>query len=92
MGVPIMLYNWSGKPYRSPQIDVCAVVVQATCPIVIRRREDGVMEYVPEILQYRELWETEGFHDQADMDTWFSAKMKPGQEIERHLMFFERMK
>ena len=35
VGKPIMLYNWSGAAYRSPQIDVAAVLVVETTLIRI---------------------------------------------------------
>ena len=37
VGVPIMLYNWSGAAYRSKQIDVAAIIVQGFWLIEITR-------------------------------------------------------
>lgn len=37
--VPIMLYNWSGLPYRSKQVDVAAVICTGTKPLRIERHE-----------------------------------------------------
>ena len=89
VGRPIMLYNWSDKPYRSPQIDVCAVEVVETSPILITRDAAGEMSYcMIEPLPFP-LWQCEGFDSQDDMDAWFSAKIKPGQSIEKHLMRFQ---
>lgn len=49
-GKPIMLYNWSGKPYGSPQRDVCAVEVFHTKPITITKTADGAMSYSPNVV------------------------------------------
>ncbi|MCL5460053.1 hypothetical protein M3M33_15560, partial [Loigolactobacillus coryniformis] len=45
VGVPIMLYNWSGAAYRSPQIDVGVVTVSGWWPITIAHTESGEMRY-----------------------------------------------
>ena len=86
-----MLYNWSGAAYRSPQIDVAAVTVESTSPIIINRLPSGAVLYVystggDERLAC--LWACEGFEDGHEMDAWFSAKMKPGQSVTKHLMLF----
>lgn len=91
IGKPIMLYNWSGRPYASPQSDVAAVTVEETTPIKITRLPSGAMLY-----EYSTggderlacLWHCEGFNDGHEMDAWFSAKMKPGQTMKKHLMRF----
>lgn len=91
VGVPIMLYCWSGKPYRSKQSDVCTVVVEEVAAITIGRWPDGVMRYEvhrPALLRGRELWSCEGFRSQDDMDDWFRGKMKPGQCVTKALMRF----
>ncbi len=101
VGKPIMLYNWSGKAYASPQRDVAEIVVEKTMPISIERSTDGrrVEFWISrENLNSlalpcdRPLWQCEGFDREADMQAWFSAKMKPGQVIERHLMRFRLVK
>lgn len=92
VGVPIMLYNWTGAPYRSKQADVAPVVVVETTPIRIGRLrgETGFMCYHPEngIHRGRLLWECEGFFSQAEMDDWFRATLKPGQWLTKALMCF----
>jgi hypothetical protein len=91
IGKPVMLYNWSDKAYRSKQIDVCAVEVIETSPILITRDAAGEMSYCMIEPLPKPLWECEGFESQQDMDAWFSAKMKPGQSIEKQLMHFRRI-
>ena len=86
VGKPIMLYNWSGKPYRSPQINVTPVEVVVTQSIDIQRCYDDAMAY-----RYPcnwQLWEGEGFNSQSDMDDWFRSKLKPGQIVTKSLMRF----
>lgn len=91
VGKPVMLYNWSDKPYRSKQIDVCAVVVVKAWPILIYRNKSGAMEYHTKAQLPFHLWECEGFDSQEDMDAWFSAKVKTGQSLEKQLMRFRRI-
>ncbi len=87
IGKPIMLYRWSGKPYSSPQIDVCPVVVTYIHPITISNTPEG-MRYSISFVSGTILWECEGFDSGEDMDSWFSSKIKPGQTVEKHLMRF----
>ena len=88
LGVPIMLYNWSGKPYRSPQVDVAAVVVTRTYRIHIKRTAGQVMFFLSAPELPGALWQCEGFASRAEMDAWFAATMKPGQSVTKHLMRF----
>lgn len=93
VGKPIMLYNWSGKPYGSPQRDVCAVEVTHTQPITITHSHTGRMFYKvasPEAGESQSmLWRHEGFDSQDDMDAWFLAVLKPGTTTEMHLCRFK---
>lgn len=89
VGVPIMLYNWSGLPYRSKQVDVCAVVVLGFWPIVIVHQLDSKMLYGCGMENARPLWETEGFESQEDMDEWFRKVVKKGDTVFKHLMRFK---
>jgi hypothetical protein len=93
VGVPIMIYNWSGVAYRSKQIEVGPVMVTETTPISITRPVRGDLWYSLEgdILQGKPLWRCEGFASQDEMDDWFSAKIKPGRCVEMHLMRFHRL-
>ncbi|MEM9236786.1 MAG: hypothetical protein AAGB14_08410 [Verrucomicrobiota bacterium] len=91
IGRPIMLYNWSGAPYRSKHVDVAVIVVLDCWPISIERTDSG-MRYEPCRLGGRALWQCEGFDSQEDMDAWFSAKMKAGEAVTKHLMRFELKK
>lgn len=89
VGVPIMLYNWSGAAYRSKQINVCAVVVSGFWPIVIVHQLDGKMLYGCGMESDIPLWQREGFESESDMDEWFKTKIKPGQTVFKHLMRFK---
>lgn len=91
IGKPIMLYNWSGKAYRSKQVDVAAVVVLTTEPIIIRNTPEG-MRYSISRIGGKMLWEAEGFDSGEEMDDWFSAKIRPSQTVEKHLMRFRTWK
>ena len=85
-GKPIMLYNWSGKAYRSPQINIAPVQVVVSQPIEIHHLPDGTMKY--DYPCTFTLWECEGFDSQEDMDNWFRAKIKPGKSVNKTLIRF----
>lgn len=85
-GKPIMLYSWSGKPYRSPHKNVCAISVIVAQPIEITQGIDGTMHY--DYPANYQLWQAEGFDSQNEMDEWFRKIVKPGKTITRHLMRF----
>lgn len=87
VGKSIMLYNWSGKPYRSKHRDVAEIIVFSATSITIARMADGSMHYWPVRLPHP-LWFCEGFESREDMDAWFSAKMKPGDQRAAYLMRF----
>lgn len=89
VGVPIMLYNWSGAAYRSKQVDVCPVVVSGFWPIVIVHQLDGKMLYGCGMENDRPLWSREGFDSQEDMDEWFRKAVKRGATVFKHLMRFK---
>lgn len=88
VGVPIMLYNWSGKPYRSKHKDVAAVKVTGFWPMRISRSEDDEMSYSVGMENERQLFETEGFNSQEEMDEWFRPLVKPNEYIYKALMRF----
>lgn len=90
--LPVMLYNWSGAAYRSSHVDVAAVEVLGVRPVQIDRTESGAMVYrysTEGDERLVKLWECEGFDSQAEMDYWFSAKLKPGQSVTKCLMRFQ---
>jgi hypothetical protein len=90
VGVPIMLYNWSGLPYRSKQIDVAPVIVESVHRIVITRFNDtgmGYGDYCP-LPSHRQLWETEGFDSREQMNEWFRSALKKSTVSEKVLMRF----
>lgn len=91
VGVPIMLYNWSGAPYHSKQADVAPVIVESSRPIHITQLGDGTMNYAYKgDVGGRLLYETEGFASRAEMDAWFRAITKPGKTVTKSLMLFRR--
>ena len=95
VGKPVMLYNWSGAAYRSPQNDVAAVMVDSTTPIGVTRLKSGVMIYSYSTLgdeRLVHLWACEGFDHSADMDAWFSALLEPATTVTKHLMRFSLVK
>ena len=95
IGVPIMAYEWSGLPYRSPQIEIAPVIVSETTLIRIGVSDDAKLIFFHPARNIHvgfHLWQSEGFFSQEEMDDWFRAKIKPGQTIERHLMRFSLIK
>jgi hypothetical protein len=88
VGVPIMLYNWSGKPYRSKQINVAAVKVTGFWTIEIAHRSDGVMLYAYGMENERPLYDTEGFASREEIDDWFRAVVPVGHLVSKRLMRF----
>lgn len=89
VGVPIMLYHWSGPAYRSKQTDVAPVVVKGYWTIRIQHRLDGTMEYECGKESGPALFETEGFASQAKMDEWFRPLIKRGWSTIKVLMRFQ---
>lgn len=87
-GVPIMLYNWSGAAYKSPQNDVAVVVVREFWVIRITHNVDGSMTYEHGRESAEPLYASEGFGSQQDMNAWFRPLIKPGKTAEMHLMSF----
>jgi hypothetical protein len=92
VGVPIMLYNWSGAPYRSKQSDVAAVKVIGFWTIYITHLHRGdIMVYRCGKLSGPALHESEGFASKAEMDDWFRPLVQPGQTAVKALMLFRRL-
>jgi hypothetical protein len=88
-GVPIMLYHWTGLPYRSKQENFLAVVVDEARPIHITRTVLGMGYWEHGTDDFIEgLWKTEGFESQAEMDDWFRRLVKPGEVATKWLMRF----
>lgn len=99
VGVPIMLYSWTGAPYRSRHLDLCAVVVRASCPIWIHRSHTH--ESWGEAMGYEitapakqhfghfQLWKSEGFDSAEEMDAWFRPLLKVGERRMKWIMKFD---
>lgn len=90
VGVPIMLYNWSGAAYRSKQVDVCPVIVRGFWTIIITHNPGGTMVYECGKESGPALYKTEGFASQEEMDAWFRPLVKPGTGMKKTLMLFSR--
>lgn len=91
IGVPIMLFNWTGKPYRSKHNDVCAVIVEETMPIKLSRSKQGNIFETPMVIHLckgKPLYESEGFDCIDDFHDWFRPLIKPCETIERALIQF----
>ncbi len=90
VGVPIMLYNWSGAAYRSKQSDVAEVIVKGFWTIRITHMQDGAVAYECGKESGPALYESEGFASQTEMDDWFRPLVERGRTIEKALMLFKR--
>jgi hypothetical protein len=88
IGVPIMLYSWAGKPYRSEHDDLIPVIAESATLVSISREGDDIRYYIPLGLLDRCIWQCEGFDSREQMDEWFSKLVAPGKSIERYLMKF----
>lgn len=91
IGIPIMLFNWTGKPYRSKHSDVCPVIVEETMPIKLSRSTVGNIfetSMVPRLCKGKPLYESEGFDCIDDFHDWFRPLIKPCETIERSLIQF----
>lgn len=89
VGVPIMLYHWTGAAYRSKQENFLPVVVVESEWIHITRTVLGMGYWKFGTDEFLEgLWKTEGFESQAEMDDWFRPLVKCGDTVLKHLMRF----
>ena len=89
VGVPIMLYNWSGPAYRSKHRDVTVIEVVATTAIQISHYKSGKVSYFYRLpYSGHELRKTEGFDSQEEMDEWFRHVVPVGKPMVKALMIF----
>lgn len=87
LGVPIMLFRWADKPYRSKQIEIAPVWVHKVEPIEISHDPMGARFSVAYVLG-RPLFGTEGFESHRAMERWFESVVPLGQTSRKHLMQF----
>lgn len=89
VGVPIMLYHWTGRPYKSPQQSLAPIAVESVTPIrieanrageIIVRDSDGALIPHP--------WIDEGFDSAEDFASWFRPLLKGGGVLLRQMMRF----
>lgn len=95
--VPIMLFSWEDKPYRSKHKDLAVVVVQAILPIAISRSTSNALTYsysnrkgscLEMSIFGKPLFEAEGFDSADQMDAWFAKLVKKGESINQFIMLF----
>lgn len=91
LGVPLMLYQWSGAPYRSKHRDLAVVKVHTIEQITISHLASGIV-ISGAIHLSTPLWKREGFDNPAEMDAWFSAKIPKGRAHRCHLMHFKLLR
>jgi hypothetical protein len=94
VGKPIILYHWTGAPYRSKHADVAVIEVVVKDMVLIRQNLDGEIDYrVGGVFEMPgPLWYCEGFGSQEDMNEWFRPIMKKAPLMTRHLMHFRLIK
>lgn len=91
VGVPIQLFRWEGKAYRSKQINVAVIEVRSVSHMDISESAYPPhlkYDFAAAMVSSPKLWETEGFTSKEDMDDWFRPLVKPGQTLHQHLMHF----
>ncbi len=86
---PIMLYNWSGLPYRSKQIDVAAVEVEEVLELVVTHDAYGGIVFCRDHIDGIPIHQTEGFDDAGQMQDWFRKVVPVGKTVELSLMRFK---
>ena len=91
IGVPIMLFYWLGKPYRSKQVNIAPVIVRDATSIDISRDADDNITFSEIMGLGRPLWQTEGFNSRAELDAWFRKLVPQGQTVTKILMRFRLM-
>jgi hypothetical protein len=82
-----MLFRWSGKPYRSKQVDIAVIVVEYVQNIDITSAPGGMVYSCPYIAN-RPIFGTEGFNSPSDMDAWFFPLVKSGCTVTKSIMRF----
>jgi hypothetical protein len=66
-------------------MDVAALIVESTEPIEILHALGGRVRFYT---RRHELWRSEGFTSQLEMDAWFRAVIPEGKSIQNYLMQF----
>jgi len=94
VGVPIQLYNWSGKPYASKQVPVAVVMCRGHNPVTIQRDAEGAVSFgvwgqKNKSIDAEQLTKWEGFACQEDLEAWFRRLVKPGKPLVQFLNRFE---
>ena len=88
IGVPIMLYHWSGVPYRSKQLDVATIEVEEVMKITVTHHRDGWIDFSRDNIYGIPIYQTEGFDDAGQMLEWFGGSVPKGKTVELSLMRF----
>jgi hypothetical protein len=94
--VPIQLFRWEDKPYRSKHVNGPAVIARSANRIMIANDATGAIGYhlAGDDLCHpiTDLYVIEGFDSQEKMDDWFRRLVKPSQTIEQYQMLFSLIK
>jgi len=69
IGQPLSLRAWTGKPYRSKQVELRQVICRFTCHLRIDL--DGITWPREPVMSVKELARTDGFVTFAAMQLWF---------------------
>jgi hypothetical protein len=80
LGVPIMLYSWTGEPYRSKHDNLVSVMCSSWEEITLKRDTDGSLRFhllKNSSLEGR-LFEAEGFDDHEALCEWFRSRWPQG--------------
>ena len=85
---PIMLYHWSGAPYRSKHVDVAVIEVEEVLEIVVTHDHDGGVVFSRDKVDGIPIHRTEGFADLGQMQEWFAKVVPVGKTKGLALMRF----
>ena len=85
---PIMLYNWSGAPYRSKHIDVAVIEVEEVLEMIVTHDPEGGIIFGRDNIDGIPIYRTEGFDDAGQMQEWFGKTVPRGTVVELALMRF----
>lgn len=92
---PIMLYSWTGKPYRSKHLDLTPIIVESIHPIIFHLSTDGTLSYIhaTEPCPWLDrLWYHEGFKSEQELIDWFTPILPKENPVTKYLMKFHRIK
>lgn len=89
VGQAIMLFRWSGRPYRSPQVEVAVIVVDSVIEFPFHKRPGCDVGFCVKQIDGRYIYETEGFDTHAEFLAWFNPLVPVGETVVKYLMKFQ---